>query len=121
MLDALVAAERGEPSSADLRDGLGFFNWVRRMTVDAYYTSPIGIADIGFAGNRVLAAYETPREATEFVARRADELGPLNARRAGVSRPAKLPTRPARVALAPSETSNATRKGRAPSDRLKSP
>ena len=75
MLDALVAAERGEPSSADLRDGLGFFNWVRRMTVDAYYTSPIGIADVGFAGNRVLAAYETPREATEFVARRADELG----------------------------------------------
>lgn len=75
MLDALVAAERGEPSPADLRDGLGFFNWVRRMTVDAYYTSPIGLADVGFAGNRVLAAYETPREATEFVARRADELG----------------------------------------------
>lgn len=75
MLDALVAAERDEPSSSDLRDGLGFFNWVRRMTVDAYYTSPIGIADVGFAGNRVLAAYETPREATEFVARRADELG----------------------------------------------
>ena len=75
MLDALVAAERGEPSSSDLRDGLGFFNWVRGMTVDAYYTSPIGIADVGFAGNRVLAAYETPREATEFVARRADELG----------------------------------------------
>ena len=75
MLDALVAAERGEPSPADLRDGLGFFNWVRRMTVDAYYTSPIGIADVGFGGNRVLAAYVTPREATEFVARRADELG----------------------------------------------
>ena len=75
MLDALVAAERGEPSSADLRDGLGFFNRVRGMTVDAYYTSPIGIADVGFAGNRVLAAYETPDEATEFVARRADELG----------------------------------------------
>ena len=74
MLDALVAAERDEPSSSDLRDGLGFFNWIRRMTVDAYYTSPIGIADVGFAGNRVLAAYETPREAMEFVARRADEL-----------------------------------------------
>ena len=45
------------------------------MTVDAYYTSPIGIADVGFQGNRVLSAYETPREAMEFVAARADELG----------------------------------------------
>lgn len=75
MLDGLVAAERGESSSPDLRAGLGFFNWIRRMTVDAYYTSPIGIADIGFQGNRVLGAYETPREAIEFVGRTADELG----------------------------------------------
>jgi hypothetical protein len=75
MLDGLVAAERGESSSPDLREGLGFFNWVRRMTVDAYYTSPIGIADVGFQGNRVLGAYSTPREAVEFIARTADELG----------------------------------------------
>ena len=75
MLDGLVAAERGAASSSDLRGGLGFFNWVRRMTVDAYYTSPIGIADVGFEGNRVLGAYETPREAAEFVGRKADELG----------------------------------------------
>ena len=74
-LDGLVAAERGASSSPDLRAGLGFFNWVRRMTVDAYYTSPIGIADVGFEGNRVLGAYETPREAVEFVGRKADELG----------------------------------------------
>lgn len=75
MLDGLVAAERGEPSSPDLRAGLGFFGWIRRMTVDAYYTSPIGIADVGFRGNRVLAAWETPQEVVEAVERRADELG----------------------------------------------
>ena len=75
LLDGLVAAERGEPSSPALQEGLGFFNWVRRMTVDAYYTSPIGIADVGFQGNRVLGAYSTPREAVEFIARTADELG----------------------------------------------
>ena len=45
------------------------------MSVDAYYTSPIGIADVGFRGNRVLGAYETPREAVEFVDRKANELG----------------------------------------------
>ena len=75
LLDRLVAAERGESSSPDLQEGLGFFNWVRRMAVDAYYTSPIGIADVGFQGNRVLGAYSTPREAVEFIARTADELG----------------------------------------------
>ena len=75
MLDGLVAAERGEPASLDLRAGVGFFNWIRMMTVDAYYTSPIGIADVGFQGNRVLAGYATPPEAVEFVTRRADELG----------------------------------------------
>ena len=75
MLDGLVAAERGESSPADLRAGVGFFHWIRMMTVDAYYTSPIGIADVGFRGNRVLAGYATPSEAAAFVARRADELG----------------------------------------------
>ena len=74
MLDALVEAERGG-AGADLRAGVGFFTWVRRMTVDAYYTSPIGIADIGYQGNKALPAYETPREAIEFVDRKADELG----------------------------------------------
>ena len=75
MLDGLVAAERGAPPSPDLRAGVGFFNWIRMMTVDAYYTSPIGIADVGFQGNRILAGYATPRDAVEFVARRAEELG----------------------------------------------
>lgn len=74
MLDRLVEAERGGAGD-DLRAGVGFFNWVRRMTVDAYYTSPIGIADVGFKGNQVLPAYETPREAIEFVDRKAADLG----------------------------------------------
>lgn len=75
MLDGLVAAERGETSSPDLRAGVRFFNWVRRMTVDAYYTSPIGVADVGFRGNQVLGGYATPPEAVEFALRKADELG----------------------------------------------
>lgn len=75
MLDGLVAAERGETESPDLRAGVQFFNWVRRMTVDAYYTSPIGVADVGFRGNQVLGGYETPPEAVEFALRKADEPG----------------------------------------------
>lgn len=75
MLDGLVAAERGEPATPDLRAGVRFFNWIRRMTVDAYYTSPIGVADVGFQGNQVLGGYATPPEAVEFALRKADELG----------------------------------------------
>ena len=75
LLDGLVAAERGESPTSDLRPGVGFFNWVRMMTVDAYYTSPIGIADIGFQGNRVLTAYATPPDVVEHIDRAADDLG----------------------------------------------
>lgn len=74
LLDRVVAAERGDPPRG-WREGVRFFDWVRRMTVDAYYTSPVGIADIGYRGNGALSAYETPAEAMAFVTRRADELG----------------------------------------------
>lgn len=74
ILDGLVEVERGR-GSRELRGGVGFFGWVRRMAVDAYYTSPIGIADVGFRGNQVLSAYQTPPDALEFVAKAADDLG----------------------------------------------
>lgn len=74
MLDALVDAER-DGSGGDLEAGVRFFGWVRRMTVDAYYTSPIGIRDVGYQGNRVLSAYATPRPAVEFIERVAEDLG----------------------------------------------
>ena len=73
LLDALVAAERAD-DPGDLAPGVSFFNWVRRMTVDAYYTSPIGIADIGFEGNQVLDRFEVPQEAIDFVNRRIEEM-----------------------------------------------
>jgi hypothetical protein len=70
MLDALVAAgrdaEEGSGSTDngdDLLPGVRFFDWVRRMTVDAYYTSPIGIKDIGYIGNTALSEYTVPQEA----------------------------------------------------------
>ena len=74
ILDELVEAERGD-SSHNLSEGVNFFGWVRRMAVDAYYTSPIGIRDIGYQGNQVLSSYETPSEAIDFATRVADDLG----------------------------------------------
>ncbi len=37
------------------------------MPVDAYYTSAIGIADVGDQGNAVLNGFDVPREALDFV------------------------------------------------------
>ncbi len=45
----------------DLAAGVIFFDWVRKMTVDAYYTSPIGIKDLGYEGNTALSQYEVPQ------------------------------------------------------------
>ena len=73
LLDALVEAERSD-AEGDLGAGVVFFDWVRRMTVDAYYTSPIGIADVQYQGNAVLDRFEVPQEAIDFVNRRIEEM-----------------------------------------------
>src|SRR5262245_16925636 len=41
-------------ASAELNPGVAFFSWVRNMTVDAYYTTPAGVKEVGFMGNGVL-------------------------------------------------------------------
>ena len=86
LLDALVDAERhdtaddtnwdtreyrrfevfGVKSPSDARRGLNFFAWTRKMVVDAYYTSPAGIKDIGFMGNASHTEYEVPQEAIDY-------------------------------------------------------
>ena len=85
LLDALVEAERhetaddtnwdtreyrrfevfGVKSASDARRGVNFFVWARRMVVDAYYTSPQGIKDLGFVGNASHTEYDVPQEAID--------------------------------------------------------
>ena len=95
MLDLLVAAEKEEadrrseelvyqrsPTYKDfsgytvqrpsyLSPGVAFFDWVRKMTVDAFYTSPIGMKDIGFIGNQALSQYTVPEEAIAYALKRS--------------------------------------------------
>ena len=86
LLDSLVEAERhdtaddtnwdtseyrrfevfGLQSPSDARRGVHFFAWARKMVVDAYYTSPEGIKDIGFLGNSSHTEYEVPQEAIDY-------------------------------------------------------
>lgn len=91
MLDALVEAETGASAEgtafdtndykrfamygirtpADIRRGLEFFDWARRLIVDAYYTSPAGIEDLGYIGNASYSEYEVPREAIDYAMSRS--------------------------------------------------
>ena len=67
----LIAFRENTDSSPDLGPGIRFFDWARRMTVDAYYTSAAGIGDIGFTGNRALAEFEVPQEAMDYALKRS--------------------------------------------------
>ncbi|MFN7938826.1 MAG: gluconate 2-dehydrogenase subunit 3 family protein [Bryobacteraceae bacterium] len=95
MLDLLVAAERTERARRaeesvyerssvyrdfagystharnELAPGVVFFDWIRKMTVDAYYTSPVGIKDIEFKGNGAYSKYDVPAAALQYALKRS--------------------------------------------------
>jgi gluconate 2-dehydrogenase subunit 3-like protein len=60
--------------SPELNPGIEFFTWARRMTVDAFYTSEIGIKDIDYRGNRPMGAYPEPTEQIAYVLKRVPTL-----------------------------------------------
>jgi len=64
-----IAYRRNETPA--LASGIRFFTWVRRMTVDAFYTSPIGIRDIDYRGNTALTSYPEPVEAIAFALKKS--------------------------------------------------
>jgi gluconate 2-dehydrogenase gamma chain len=51
--------------SQELAPDILFFDWARRMTVDAFYTSKIGIQALAYRGNAALARFEVPTEAIQ--------------------------------------------------------
>ncbi len=61
----------GVDTRTDLTPGVVFFDWIRKMTVDAYYTSPIGIKDLGYVGNTAVSKYEVPQDILNDAMRRS--------------------------------------------------
>ena len=53
-------------AASDLGPGVVFFDWARKMTVDAFYTSEIGIKDVDFRGNGSVSKYEVPKEVIDY-------------------------------------------------------
>ncbi|HWF46333.1 MAG TPA: gluconate 2-dehydrogenase subunit 3 family protein [Bryobacteraceae bacterium] len=48
-----------------------FFDWARHMTVDAFYTSKIGIKALDYRGNTPLSKYEVPVEALDYALKKS--------------------------------------------------
>jgi hypothetical protein len=65
----LIAYRKNE--STMLGPGIRFFEWARRMVVDAYYTSPAGIKAIGYMGNTAVAKFEVPEAAIDYALKRS--------------------------------------------------
>ena len=65
----LIAYRKNE--SSELGPGILFFDWARRMVVDAYYTSPGGIKAIGYLGNTSVSKFEVPQEAADYAVKRS--------------------------------------------------
>ncbi|MGP8244558.1 MAG: gluconate 2-dehydrogenase subunit 3 family protein [Bryobacteraceae bacterium] len=68
LLDAI--AWRGS-APGGMEAGVEFFDWARKMVADAFYTSPIGIRDLGYRGNRAVSEFHVPREAIEYAVKRS--------------------------------------------------
>jgi gluconate 2-dehydrogenase gamma chain len=58
-------------ASTELNPGIEFFSWARRMVADAYYTSPIGIKDLGYMGNTAVSQFSVPQEALDYALKRS--------------------------------------------------
>jgi hypothetical protein len=68
LLDVIAYRRNSTP---ELEPGIDFFTWVRRMTVDAFYTSEIGIKDIDYRGNKPQMTYAAPTEAIEYALKKS--------------------------------------------------
>ena len=72
LLDVLAYRKNETPAIAP---GIRFFVWARRMAVDAFYTSPAGIKEIGYMGNKGMKEFQVPQEAIDYAVKRSGFTG----------------------------------------------
>jgi len=61
-----VGSYDGGPLLPSLPSGNDEFN-----AADAYYTSPIGMKELGYMGNGAMASFSVPKEAMDYAIRRS--------------------------------------------------
>jgi len=50
----------GEPADPELRPAADFFRRFRNLAASGFYTTPVGMKDIGYVGNVPLARFDGP-------------------------------------------------------------
>ena len=68
MLDVIAYRKNAAPETSA---GIVFFDWMRRLTADAFYTSPIGVKDIGFKGNKGMTTFVIPAAAIDHAVKKS--------------------------------------------------
>ena len=68
MLDLIAYRKNDSP---ELGPGIRFFTWARNMVVDAFYTSKVGMDDLGFMGNGAMSEFSVPVAAIEYAVKRS--------------------------------------------------
>jgi gluconate 2-dehydrogenase gamma chain len=68
----LIAYRRNAESNPALGPGVRFFDWARKMIADGYYTSKVGVADLGFVGNKGMSQFQVPAEAIQYALKRSN-------------------------------------------------
>jgi Gluconate 2-dehydrogenase subunit 3 len=63
-----IAFRRNDKTELD--PGIQFFTWVRRMTVDGFYTSRVGMRDV-YLGNSPSTTFTVPAESLEYALKRS--------------------------------------------------
>lgn len=58
-------------TTPELAPGIQFFDWARRMVVDAYFTSPAGVKALGFQGNTGMAEFKVPKASLDYALARS--------------------------------------------------
>jgi gluconate 2-dehydrogenase gamma chain len=69
LLDKIAFRANSTPETVP---AIRFFDLARRMTVDAYYTSAAGIAELGYLGNKGQSEFRVPQDAIDYALRRSN-------------------------------------------------
>ena len=69
LLESIADRRHATPEHAA---GVEFFDWTRRLTVDAFYTSPHGYRDVDYKGGKGMTTYEVPAAAIEQALKKAN-------------------------------------------------
>ena len=57
--------------NAETGPGIRFFEWARNMVLDGFYTSPIGVKDVGYLGNKGMTTFQVPAAAIDYAVKRS--------------------------------------------------